>query len=80
VLREATSLALFRGGGLLVAGAWRGTVFALEGFGLADWNSYLFPMANYVWSDPRMPWLRLAGTATALAVVLAAARRRGAAA
>ena len=80
LLREATALALFRTGGLFVAGAWRGTLVALEAFGLGDWNSFYFPMANYVTSEPLFYLLRVAGGAAALAAVLALTRRRGVAA
>lgn len=74
--REAASLALFRSGGLLVAGAYRGTLAALEGFALADWYSYYFPMANYVSSVPAFYALRLAGPVAAVALILALAGRR----
>jgi hypothetical protein len=76
ILREATSLALFRAGGLLPVGAWRGSLAAIEAFGLADWSLYHFPMANYVSSEPAFDLLRVAGPAAALALVVVAARRR----
>jgi hypothetical protein len=75
-LREATALALFRGGGLFVAGAWRGALVAIESFGLGDWNAFWFPMANYVTSDPRFYWLRVAGPLAAFALVATFAHRR----
>lgn len=76
LLREATALALYRGGGLFVAGAWRGTLVAVEAFGLGDWNAFYFPLANYVTSDPRFYWIRAAGPLVAFAFVLVFARRR----
>ncbi len=76
LLREATALALFRAGGLFVAGAWRGTIVAFEAFGLGDWSSFYFPMANYVTSEPRFYLLRVAGGAAALLAVLALTRKR----
>jgi hypothetical protein len=75
LLREVTALELFKSGGLLVAGAWRGSLVALEAFGLGDWNSFYFPMANYVTSEPLFYPLRVAGGAAALLLVLVAARR-----
>ena len=76
LLREALALALFRGGGLFVAGAWRGALVAVEAFGLGDWNAFYFPMANYVTSDPRFYWIRAAGPLAAFALVALFARRR----
>ena len=76
VLREGTSLAFFRAGGLLVAGAYRGTLFALEQFALGDRFGFPFPLALSVASDPRFYPLRAAGPAVALALVVALARRR----
>jgi hypothetical protein len=76
LLREATALRLFRSGGLFVAGAYRGVLVAIEAFGLADWYSFWFPVANYVSSVPTFYSLRTLGAAAALALVLAATRRR----
>jgi hypothetical protein len=73
--REAIALALFRSGGLFVAGAYRGTLVAIEGFGLADWYSYYFPMANFVSSVPLFYLLRATGPLLAMALVLYLARR-----
>jgi hypothetical protein len=75
ILREATSVVLFRAGGLLPVGAWRGSLVAIEAFGLADWSLFHFPMANYVSSEPAFDALRVAGPAAALALVALAARR-----
>jgi hypothetical protein len=74
--REAIALRLFQTGGLFVAGAYRGLLLALEGFGIADWFSFWFPMANYVSSAPGFYALRALGAAAALGVVAAATRRR----
>jgi hypothetical protein len=73
--REGAALALFRSGGLFVAGAYRGTLVALESFGLGDWNSFQFPMANYVTSEPLFYLVRAAGGVLALAAVVALLRR-----
>jgi hypothetical protein len=74
-LREATSLALFRAGGLFVVGAWRGTLVALEAFGLGDRFGFYFPLASFVSSEPRFYLLRVAGPALACAAAFAAERR-----
>jgi hypothetical protein len=74
--REWIALALFRAGGLLVAGAYRGVLVAIEAFGLADWQSFHFPLANYVSSTPAFDLLRVAGPLAAAAVVAFAVRRR----
>jgi len=75
-LNEATALALFRSGGLFVAGAYRGTLLAISGFGLADWSSFWFPLANYVSSVPAFYALRAVGPLAALLFVAWATRRR----
>ena len=80
LLREATALALFRAGGLFVAGAWRGALVGLEAFALGDRSSFLLPLATYVSSEPRFYLVRVAGGAAALLVVLGACRRRAGAA
>lgn len=76
LLREATTLALFRRGGLFVAGAYRGTLLALEGVGLGDWHAFYFPIANWVSSAPGFYPLRVAGPLAALLLVVALARPR----
>ena len=76
ILREVIALRLFRTGGLFVAGAYRGVLIAFEGFGIADWYSFYFPMANYVSSAPAFYALRALGPAAALALVLVATRAR----
>lgn len=75
--REATALLLFRSGGLFVAGAYRGTLLAIDAFGLNDWYGFYFPLANYVSSEPGFYLLRVAGPLAALALVAAAAKPRG---
>lgn len=76
LLREAASLTLFKSGGLFVAGAYRGTLQAIEAFGLGDWYGFWFPIANFVTSEPRFYVLRVAGVAAALGLILVATRRR----
>jgi hypothetical protein len=78
--REAASCAIvLSGGGILLAGLYRGWLFYFEGFLLNDLNALVFPMANYTSSEPRLYVLR-AGMAVASAVALALggawARRR----
>ena len=79
LLREATALALFRAGGLFVAGAWRGALVGLEAFALGDRSSFFLPLVSYA-SEPRFYLVRVAGGVAALIVVLAACRRRAGAA
>lgn len=74
--REATALLLFRAGGLFVAGAYRGTLLAIDAFGLYDWYGFYFPLANFVTSEPLFYLLRAAGPLAALALVAAVARAR----
>jgi len=76
LLREATALALFRRGGLFVAGAWRGTLVAVEAFALGDANAFWSPLARQVAISPLFYLLRVAGPLVALVVVVRAARRR----
>lgn len=80
VCREAASCAIvLAGGGVLLAGLYRGWLFYFEGFLLNDLNALFFPMANYTSSEPRLYLLR-AGMAIASAAALALggawARRR----
>jgi hypothetical protein len=74
-LREAIALSLFRSGGLFVVGAWRGTLVALEAFGLGDRYGYYLPLASFVGSEPRFYLLRVVGPALALVAVTLAERR-----
>jgi hypothetical protein len=75
LLREATAIVLFRAGGLFVVGAWRGTLVALETFGLGGGHGDDFPLANFVSSEPRFYLLRVAGAVLALVAVVVAERR-----
>lgn len=77
LLREATSLLLFRSGGLFVAGAYRGTLVAIEAFGLSDWHGFYFPLANYVSSEPAFQILRVAGPLAAMLFIATSAKPRG---
>lgn len=74
--REATALLLYRAGGLFPAGAYRGTLLAVDAFGLGDWYGFFFPLANYVSSEPWFYLLRVAGPLLALGLVAAIARPR----
>jgi hypothetical protein len=75
-LREATALFLFRGGGLFVAGAWRGALVAVEAFALGDAHAFYLPATHYLASDPRFYWIRAAGALLAFAFVFVFAERR----
>lgn len=77
LVREAAALVLFRAGGLFVAGAYRGTLAAVDAFGLNDWHGFYFPLANYVSSEPAFHLLRVAGPLAALVLIAATARPRG---
>lgn len=71
VCREAASCVIFlSGGGILLAGLYRGWLLYFEGFVLNDVNALFFPMANYTSSEPRLYLLR-AGLAVAGAATLA---------
>ena len=74
-LREATAVRVWSVSGRTVSGLYRGLLAGFEGLVLADWASFWFPSANFVSSDPRFVWVRIAGPAAALAVALAWARR-----
>ena len=72
--REAVSCVIFlSGGGILLAGLYRGFLAYFEGFVLTDLNALMFPMANYTGSEPRLYLLRGAAALAALAVVAAGA-------
>lgn len=69
--REVASGVIFlSGGGILLAGLYRGFLSYFEGFVLNDVNALVLPMANYTSSEPRFYVLR-AGLALAGAVLLA---------
>jgi hypothetical protein len=79
LLREATAVRLFGAGGRLVSGLYRGTLAGIEGLVIADWASFWFPSANFVSSDERFAWLRVAGPALALLVAFVMSPQRVAA-
>lgn len=79
LLREATAVRLFGAGGRLVSGLYRGTLAGIEGLVIADWASFCFPSANFVSSDERFAWLRVAGPALALLVAWMMSPQRSAA-
>jgi len=73
--REISFLLLFsRGGGLLVAGLYRGVLWFVEAFVVTDWYSLYFPACNYVAGDPLFYAARAAGALLALAVIVTVAR------
>jgi len=75
--REISFALLFsRGGGLLVAGLYRGALWFVEAFVIHDWNSLYFPAWNYVASGPAFYAARAASALLALGVVATMTRRR----
>lgn len=75
--REISFALLFsRGGGLLVAGLYRGALYFVEAFVVHDWNSLFFPSYNYVTSGPAFYAVRAASALLALGVVAVMTRRR----
>jgi len=77
LLREATAVRLWRSGGGFLSGLYRGALAGIEGVVIADWASFWFPSANFVSSDPRFAWLRLAGPALGLLCAWLFTRRAG---
>jgi hypothetical protein len=77
--REAVSGMIYlSGGGILMAGLYRGTLYYLEGFGVNDLNALFFPAVNIISSEPRVYLLRAASALLApiaVAAGLRAARR-----
>jgi hypothetical protein len=71
VLCREVSLALLftRGGGLLVAGLYRGLLTFLEAFVVHDWNSLYFPAYSYVTSGVPFYAVRAASAVLGLIVV-----------
>lgn len=71
VLCREISLALLfaRGGGLLVAGLYRGALAFLEAFVVHDWNSLQFPAYSYVTSGAPFYATRAASAILGLVVV-----------
>lgn len=75
--REVSCALLFsRGGGLLVAGLYRGALYFVEAFVVHDWNSLCFPSYNYVTSGAAFYAVRAASALLALGVVAVMTRRR----
>lgn len=75
--REVSFALLFsRGGGLLVAGLYRGALYFAEAFVVHDWNSLYFPGFNYVTSGAAFYAVRAAAALLALGVVAVMTRRR----
>jgi hypothetical protein len=73
--REISFALLFsRGGGLLVAGFYRGFLGFVEAFVITDWYSLYFPAYNYVAGDPLFYAGRAASALLGLGVILAVAR------
>jgi hypothetical protein len=74
--REISLILLFtRGGGLLVAGLYRGTLYFVEAFVIHDWTSLFFPAYNYVTSGNSFYAARAASALLALGVVAVLTRR-----
>ncbi len=76
ILCREISLALLfsRGGGLLVAGLYRGALFFVEAFLVHDWYSLYFPAYSYVTSGTPFYVVRAASAVLSLVVVAALAR------
>ena len=75
--REISFALLFsRGGGLLVAGLYRGALCFVEAFLVHDWNSLYFPAYNYVTSGAAFYAVRTASALLALGVVVLMTKRR----
>ncbi|HBL31066.1 MAG TPA: hypothetical protein DD490_29915 [Acidobacteria bacterium] len=75
--REVSFALVFsRGGGLLVAGLYRGAFWFFEAFVINDWYSLYAPAANYVAGDALFYAARAVVALLGLAVVVAAVRPR----
>jgi hypothetical protein len=73
--REISFALLFsRGGGLLVAGLYRGLLWFVEAFVVTDWYSLYFPAYNYVAGAPFFYAARAASALLGLAVIVTVAR------
>jgi hypothetical protein len=78
ICREAASGVIYlSGGGILLAGLYRGWLFYVEGFGVNDVNALFVPAANYTTSEPRLYALRALSAVLALLVVVAGSRVAG---
>lgn len=71
------ALVFLRGGGLLVAGLYRGLLWFLEAFVVNDWYSLWFPAYNYVAGDPLFYAVRAAAALLGLAVIVGVAGTGG---
>jgi hypothetical protein len=71
------ALIFLRGGGLLVAGLYRGLLWFLEAFVVNDWYSLWFPAYNYVAGDPLFYAVRAAAALLGLAVIVGIAGTGG---
>ena len=71
------ALVFLRGGGLLVAGLYRGLLWFLEAFVVNDWYSLHFPSYNYVAGDPLFYAVRAAAALLGLAVIVGVAGTGG---
>jgi hypothetical protein len=76
VLCQEVSFAIVfaRGGGLLVAGLYRGLLWFVAAFVVNDWYSLFFPPCNYVAGDPLFYAARAVSALLGLAVIVAVAR------
>jgi len=73
--RETSFALLFsRGGGLLVAGLYRGLLWFVEAFVVTDWYRLYFPAYNYVAGTPLFYAVRAASALLGLAVIVTVAR------
>jgi hypothetical protein len=70
------SLVFAQGGGLLVAGLYRGLLWFVEAFVVNDWYSLYFPATSYVAGSPLFYMARAVAALLGLAVIVAVARPR----
>jgi hypothetical protein len=76
--REVSFGLLFtRGGGLLVAGLYRGAFYFAETFVINDWYSVYFPAFNYVAGGTTLYVVRAITAILALVLIAVVTRRRG---
>lgn len=71
------ALVFLRGGGLLVAGLYRGLLWFLESFVVNDWYSLWFPAFNYVAGNSLFYAVRAAAALLGLAIVVGVAGTGG---
>jgi hypothetical protein len=74
--REAALVAVYRRGGLILAGGARGILLFVDAFGINDWYAAWFPAAQYVSSEPAFYRLRAGGAALGAALLVLGLRRR----